>query len=546
MVSDAQTAATPADEHPEADRAVPPVRPGACFGRYDPGRACCSCWCACCWRLPATILITPDQHVTVAGQDIGVGARIPNLSWSGPAQLVQIGNTQLDIVPLRVIGPLRPKLTLGPVQRNAEAVAALQPDNRADARRERGRRHHRRVHPVVPVGGARPARAHRGSGRRGQLPADAVDAAAREPRRGRGADRDRSCGTEVATRSAACSIASTAVTTLAWAACGVLAYTGAVNGMRQVSSLQDLVGSQYLAPTPVGPAVEGFVGAVIGDSRAARDGGPLVGAPTEADRACGRSLDSLAQEIGGLISAPVANLACSGATIPNGLRGPQSRGGQILPPQVGLLKQFTGLKFVVVVIGPNDLSWGDQLRYCYGVADCHDRLTGGEFTYRLAAFDHDYGDLLHDLNDLPGSPQVIIMTSYDIFAADADCPDALGPPGAIGLSPQNIELLRARNVAAQRRARRGRGEVRLRRGPAGAHAAVPGGRRRARAATCRGWSDPAPFHPTGIGVLRMASSVVRSARRRDAGLTRGLAWTTTPQAREARCSRRARHSPASR
>ena len=506
MVSDARTTTAQADEHSEPERTARPTR--GVFREIRSGPSVLLVFLCLLLGLPATILITPDQHVTVAGQDIGVGARIPNLSWSGPAQLVQIGNTQLDIGPLRVIGPLRPKLTLGPVQRNAAAVAALNPDNRAETRREavdditwafvRWYLWAAVVLLALTVGLVAAA-----SGLRMLLLLRRESRSTGEAltttelwHRGRNQVR-------------ATLIASTVVTTLAWAACGVLAYTGAVDGMRRVSSLQDLVGSQYLAPAPVGPAVEGYVGAVIGDSRAARDGGPLIGAPTEADRACGRSLDSLAQEIGGLISAPVANLACSGATIPNGLRGSQSRGGQILAPQVGLLKQMTGLRFVVVVIGPNDLSWGDQLRYCYGVADCHDRLTGGEFTYRLAAFDHDYGDLLHDLNDLPDSPQVIIMASYDIFAADADCPDALGPPGAIGLSPQNIELLRARNVelndvligGAEKYEFAVANPVLTPLCEEGSDALGP---------HIQGLSDPAPFHPTGIGMLRMASSVVRS------------------------------------
>ncbi len=509
MVSDARTAATPADEHPEADE---PARIAtATRGVLREARSWPSLllvFLCLLLAVPATILITPDQHVTVAGQDIGVGARIPTFSWSGPAQLVQIGNTQLDIVPLRVIGPLRPKLTLGPVQRNAEAVAALQPDNRADTRRNA----------VDDITGAFIRWYAWAALVLLALTTGLVAAAScvrmlltlRRESRAQGealTATDLWHGSRNQIRGAF--IAATAVTTLAWAVCGALAYTGAVNGMREVSSLQDLVGSQYLAPAPVGPAVEGYVGAVIGDSRAARDGGPLVGAPTEADRACGRSLDSLAQEIRGLISGPVANLACSGATIPNGLRGPQSRGGQILPPQVGLLKQFTGLKFVVVVIGPNDLSWGDQLRYCYGVADCHDRLTGGEFTYRLAAFDHDYGDLLRDLNDLPGGPQVIIMTSYDIFGADAACPDALGPPGAIGLSPQNIELLRTRNVELNDVLVAGAEKY----GFAVARPVLTplcqeGGD--ALGPDLQGLGDVAPFHPTGIGTLRMASSVVRS------------------------------------
>ena len=48
------------------------------------------------------------------------------------------------------------------------------------------------------------------------------------------------------------------------------------------------------------------------------------------------------------------------------------------------------------------MGWTDFLRYCYGVPDCADALTQNEFDYRLAAFDRAYGDLLVDLNDLPG------------------------------------------------------------------------------------------------------------------------------------------------
>jgi hypothetical protein len=147
---------------------------------------------------------------------------------------------------------------------------------------------------------------------------------------------------------------------------------------------------------------------VIGDSRAVRVGGPPLPSTAEDpanDRACERSTDSLAAEIGDLLPSRVLNLACPSATITSGLRGPQDRGGRLVPAQIGLLKQVQDLRFVVVAIGPNDVGWTDFLRYCYGVADCSDQLTQGEFDYRIAAFDRVYGDLLVDLNDLPGVPR---------------------------------------------------------------------------------------------------------------------------------------------
>jgi hypothetical protein len=142
------------------------------------------------------------------------------------------------------------------------------------------------------------------------------------------------------------------------------------------------------------------------------------------------------------------------------------------------------------------------------VQDCQDRLTEGEFDYRLAAFDRSYGDLLHDLNDLPGAPQVIIMTSYDVFAVEEACPDAQGPPGAAGLTEAETDLLADRNrqfndvlIAGAEKYQFDIAQPVLT--PLCAPASASLG------PDIQGLADPAPFHPTGVGVLRLASSVLR-------------------------------------
>jgi hypothetical protein len=298
------------------------------------------------------------------------------------------------------------------------------------------------------------------------------------------------------------------VTLAAWLGAGLLAYRGALSGLRNVSSLADLVGDSYLPPPALGPAVRGYAGAVIGDSRAARVGGAPLPAATADDKACARSSDSLAAEIGNLRGERVLNLACSGASITTGLRGPQLANGRLQLPQVGLLKQVLGLKYVVVVIGPNDLYWSDFLRYCYGVSDCSDNLSQGEFDYRLAQFDQSYGDLLEDLNDLPDRPQIVIVTSYDVFPPGATCVDTKGPAGTPGLSAANINLLANRNAALNSVLTTGAAKYKF-------DVAVP-----RLAPLCapspdllgpdiQGLADPYPFHPTGIGEIRMASSVVQ-------------------------------------
>jgi lysophospholipase L1-like esterase len=465
--------------------------------------------CALCVLLgiPAAVLLTPDQKVTVAGQQISVGARPPTLSFSGPAQLVQIGNTQLDIAPLQVFGPLRPRLTLGPVQRNPAAAAALDPATAGDVRQQA-------TSAIVGAFLAWYAWA--------ALILLAITLAITAVagcvrmlvtlRRQSRIEHTQLTMEEVWHRTSGqirgMAVATVAVTLLSWAGAGGLAYKGAVTGLQHVRSLSDLVGTYYLTPSPIGPAVSGFEGAVIGDSRASRAGGPALSQPTEDDTACGRTADSLANEVGALTSTRVANLACIGASVTNGLRGPQIRADRVLPPQVGLLKQLQDLKFVVVMIGPNDLSWIDQLTYCYAVSNCQDNLTAGEFAYRLGAFDRDYGNLLHDLNDLPGRPQVIVMTSYDLFQPDASCADAKGPAGAAGLNPDSIHLLRDRNDQLNDVLTSGAKKYNF----AVASPAV--------APLCRdstdqlgpdiqGLGDSDPFHPTGIGMVRLASAVVR-------------------------------------
>jgi len=75
--------------------------------------------------VPTTIALTPGRDVVAFGQVITVGARPVQLSPVGPARLLQVGNTAIDLRPLTVWGPLRPQLTMGPVQRNAGAAAVF-------------------------------------------------------------------------------------------------------------------------------------------------------------------------------------------------------------------------------------------------------------------------------------------------------------------------------------------------------------------------------------------------------------------------------------
>ena len=463
--------------------------------------------------VPVTVALTPEQDVVALGQHLSVGARTPTLSLSGPAQLVQIGNTELDMPRLRIHGPLRPRLTMGPVQRNAAAAQVFDPLTSAQAQAQAIDNVTRGFLRWYLWGGLGlvvfSLAAAAGAGCLRML-------AVLRARSRAGEDAGPHVAAEIwhhlsgaIARMTAIAVAASA---LAWVAAGGLAYTGTVHGLQQVGSLTDLVGSSSLSPEPAGPAVTGFTGAVIGDSRAVRVGGPPVPDPSPADAACGRSTDSLAAELGNLLAVPVLSLACPSATTSAGLLGPQERGGLLLPPQVGVLKQVQGLRFVAVAIGPNDLGWSDLVTYCYAVENCADNLSQGEFDYRLAAFDRDYGALLAELAALPGQPQVVVMTSYDALPATADlaCADLRGPAGAAGLTTAEVDLLDARND--QLNAILVAGAQKYGFGVARPHLAPLCTPEPAAASTgpdLQGLADPFPFHPTGTGSLRTAAAVAR-------------------------------------
>jgi lysophospholipase L1-like esterase len=466
--------------------------------------------------MPVTVALTPGQEVDAFGQHITVGARPPNPSLAGPARLVQVGNTALDLDRLQVYGPLRPQLTMGPVQRNSDSDAVFDP-------RQAPRVAAAAVGAVT--GGFVTWFVWGGLGLLAfTLAASGMAAGLRRQSRSVAGPWENPAESLAAIWArcvrAASRMTAVAVTVsvVAWCVSGALAYTGAVRGLSGVTSLAQIVGAYHLSPAPVGPPLSGYAGAVIGDSRAARVGGPPV--PVDGqdarpdDATCSRSTDSLAAEVGHLTASRVLNLACPGATVNDGLRGPQDLGGTRVPPQVGVLEQVQGLRFVVVAIGPNDVGWTDFLRYCYGVPDCSDQLTQGEFDYRLAAFDRAYGDLLLDLSQLPGTPQVIVTTSYGPFLPGAECPDTRAS-GYPGLDRVKIELLTARNdrlngVLAAGAEKYGFAVARPELRPL----CSTGGGIQDRAADglgpdIQGMRDMYPFHPTGVGSLRMASSVVR-------------------------------------
>jgi len=215
----------------------------------------------------------------------------------------------------------------------------------------------------------------------------------------------------------------------------------------EANSLDSLVGhaALHLSPMPEGPKLTGYDAVSIGDSRAATQGGKTIANATKEDKDCQRSSDSLGAQIGRLQGWRVLNLACSAATINEGLMGEQSRGGRMLAPQISRVKQMTNLRVVYVTIGPNDLWWSRAIGLCYLAPVCDDNLTTPDYQALLEKFKWDYHDLLVELQDLTNGPdgahpQVVINGSYTLVNNGESC------AATTGLSANKIAMLNARNT----------------------------------------------------------------------------------------------------
>jgi lysophospholipase L1-like esterase len=292
-------------------------------------------------------------------------------------------------------------------------------------------------------------------------------------------------------------------TTISLAITAALFVAGS-SSITRATSLDDLVGHStlHLSPVPMGPKLKGYDAVSIGDSRAATQGGKSLKNPTKEDSACRRSSDSLAAQIGRIEGWRVLNLACSGATINEGLMGPQPRSGHSLIPQISAVKQMTNIKAVFVTIGPNDLWWSRAIGLCYLADVCNDNLTTPDYQALLEKFKWSYHDLLVELQGLTngpdgGHPVIVINGSYDVTRQGASC------AATKGLTPDKIGMLNQRNADLNQALQVGAGLFGFRfikpelKTLCDDLSDSPG-------ADIREPTDKDAFHPTGNGVMVMA------------------------------------------
>lgn len=343
------------------------------------------------------LVVTPRQTVAAPGQPIQVGAVPPSLTLAGPAEL-RIDDRTVPTA-LQLAGPVRPLIEVNRTTINSLVARAEQSPHHGAGLKNLGSDVETAwVHyllwqfAVVAVAAFLIAGGVIGwdmilRSRRGRLHA-------RHFRRNR--------------------IAAFAVCVLAAVGLDGAGLVQMPHTLSQVRSLTDLFGSE---PVPTiaafGPRLTDVHAVVIGDSTAAGMGNPLVEHPTTEDKLCQRSRDSYAADLAAVTGWKVLNLACSGATISDGLIGSQHIGDQTFPPQVAILKQASSAKYVFVSIGANDLQMGAMVGVCVAVHECSDPAQAALFQAELEAFTHSYSQLLKVLATLPSKPTVVINVYYD-------------------------------------------------------------------------------------------------------------------------------------
>jgi lysophospholipase L1-like esterase len=423
------------------------------------------------------LLLTPERSVTAFGQTVAVGTAPPSLSVRGPGELVLFGQTIPTAV--QFLGPIRPRLVLTTINLDEQVVAAFAPGPHA---------------PIASTLGAKLV-----SGWRGYFLAEiAVVAFVSLMLLGAIAGWRRLGGRTTLTFI----LAGVLVAELCnIAAIGMAAVT--VPGrLRDISSLQQLVGQSAEAPLAAapGPALPLVQAVVLGDSTAAGVGGPPPPDATARDTLCGRSAFAFSSTLARVNNWNVENLACSGATISDGVLGPQVVRGRPVPAQLAVAKRAVDASTVIVAVGANDLGWSSFLRLCAVVDTCNNRAVDAYFQRSLESFTRSYLELLRQLSALPNSPQVVIVQYYIPFDPTQDCLSSAGLTSA--KMTVLIDRLQALNSVLATGAQTF--------GYATAAPDFTGHELCTDQPYVQGLSEPAPMHPNARGELLIALAIERA------------------------------------
>lgn len=143
----------------------------------------------------------------------------------------------------------------------------------------------------------------------------------------------------------------------------------------------------------------------LGDSVAAGLG--LVGASDSS--ACNRTNESYPVQFAGTQKYELKSLACSGATIEQGVLGGQNVNGAVVAPQIDNVTASTD--FVTITVGANDVGWSQIITECL-LGACATADNTARNQARLEALGQKYQTLFSTLKTKIGPNTKVLITGY--------------------------------------------------------------------------------------------------------------------------------------
>lgn len=163
----------------------------------------------------------------------------------------------------------------------------------------------------------------------------------------------------------------------------------------------------------------------LGDSVAAG-----VGLKYDSDAsACNRTDQAYPNIVATELHYSLANVACSGATLTNGILGAQEVNMLASTPQLDALFAQPKPNLITITVGANDTNWTDILRKCY-TAECGSAEDTAAVQAKLATVTTNLKTVLKNIQQHYGAhqPHILVTGYYQVFpkTVTGNCPDLTG------------------------------------------------------------------------------------------------------------------------
>ncbi len=166
----------------------------------------------------------------------------------------------------------------------------------------------------------------------------------------------------------------------------------------------------------------------LGDSVAAGAG---LETPSDAS-ACDRNQEAYPDVLATQLNYRLTSVACSGATLTNGIMGRQDVNQAWVSPQLNQLYVRPKPTLITMTIGANDIQWTDILARCYQ-AICGTTADSELMSSRLGAVTRSLRSALSQIKTHYNAavPTVLVTGYYQLFSGtNTQCPDVSGTNAA--------------------------------------------------------------------------------------------------------------------